>query len=56
MINLEKIKCEKCHPPAFKKTCPYIVLPPSLLIFQIPPSLGEVVKIYSLPLGARSEL
>ena len=26
MINLEKMKHEKCHPP-FKKTCPCNILP-----------------------------
>ena len=52
MINLEKIKSEKCQPllpPRFKKTCPCTILPPPFLIFHIPPSPEEVIKIYFPP-------
>ena len=47
MINLEKIKWEKCKPPSPFKTCPCTILPPLFLIFQIPPPPWEVFKIYS---------
>ena len=43
MINLEKIKSEKCQPllpPRFKKTCPCTILPPPFLIFHISLSGG----------------
>ena len=33
----------------FKKTCPCTILPPTFLIFEIAPTLGEVIKIYSPP-------
>ena len=37
MINLEKIKQEKCQsPPPFRKTCPCTILSLPFLIFQIP--------------------
>ena len=39
MINLEKIKQEKCQPPISKKICPCTILPLPLT-FQIPPSKG----------------
>ena len=50
MINLEKkINRESASPPPpFKKTCPFTVLSPLFLIFQIPP-LREVIKLYSPP-------
>ena len=55
MINLEKIKQEKCQPPPspfFKKTCPYITLPTPFLIFQIPPfphSRGGIWNLHPPP-------
>ena len=50
MINLEKIKKEKCQPPThFKKTCPCTILPLLLFNFSDSPPLGEVIKIYSPP-------
>ena len=58
MINLDKTKQEKCQPPPFKKTCPCTIVPPPFLIFQSPTPLGEVIKIYCLPLkrGGGSKL
>ena len=50
MINLDKIKQEKCQPPPFKKICPCTIVPPRFLIFQSPIPPGEVIKIYCLPL------
>ena len=48
MVDLEKIKQEKCQSPPFKRTCPCTILPPPFLIFQIPPPpLREVITIYS---------
>ena len=58
MINLEKIK-SKYQSPAFKKTCPCTILPPSFFNFsESPPPLGEVIKINCTPLkrGGRSKL
>ena len=51
MINLEKVNRKSASSPPFKKTCaPAPYFHPPFLIFQIPPSLGEVFKIYSPPL------
>ena len=51
MVNLEKIKHEKCQPPLpFKKTFPCIILPLLFKNFHSPPPLGEVIKIYISPL------
>ena len=51
MINLEKIKWEKCHSsPPLKKTCYCTVLsPPFKKILRFSLTLIEVIKIYSLP-------
>ena len=51
MINLEKIKLEKGHPPSpFKKTCPCAILSPPFFNFSNSPHLGKVIKTYSRPL------
>ena len=60
MINLDKIKQEKCQSPLppplppFKKICPSTILPPPFLISRFP-SLGEVIKIYSPPFKKSGE-
>ena len=61
MINLEKVKQEKCQPlpPSFRGPAPTPYFHPLFLVFQIPPP-GEVIKIYSPPLkkgekGGRGE-
>ena len=47
MINLEKIKKEKCQPLPFKKTCPCTIFLPLFKKFSDPPPpLGEVFKVY----------
>ena len=40
MINLKKIKQEKCQLPPFKKTCPCTILPTPFFNFQDPPPSG----------------
>ena len=37
MINLEKIKYEKCHPPLLRRPAPAPYFHPLFKIFQIPP-------------------
>ena len=47
MINLEKIKQEKCQPP-FKKTWPYNILPPPYFNFlHSPPDVICSIGIYA---------
>ena len=46
MINLEKIKKEKCQPPFLRRPAPALYFHPFFLIFQIPHPPGEVIKIY----------
>ena len=38
MINLEKIKNEKCQPPLLRRPAPAPYFHPLFKIFQIPPS------------------
>ena len=50
MVNLEKIKYEKCQSlPPFKMTCPCTILPPPFFNFPDSPPPREVIKIYSPP-------
>ena len=52
MVNLEKIKQEKCQPPPpplFKKTYIYTILPPPFFNFSYLPPPGKAIKIYFLP-------
>ena len=52
MINVEKIKQEKCQTPTplFKNTCPCTIFLPPFLIFQIPLSPGGNQNLLSPPL------
>ena len=50
MINLAKIKYEKCQPPLFRKPAPAPYFHPLFLIFRFPHLQMEVIKIYSLPI------
>ena len=47
MINHEKIKSEKCHPPPFKKTCPWTILPPPFLKFSESSGGGRESELHS---------
>ena len=50
MINLEKIKCEKCQTPhPFKKTCPCTILPPPFFNFSDSPLWGRYLKFTPPP-------
>ena len=48
MINLEKIKWEKCQSPPFKNTCPCTIIPHPVFNFSDFPPPGEAIKIYFL--------
>ena len=50
MINLEKIKYEKCQRTLLRRPAPAPYFHLLFLIFQIPPSLRQAIKIYSPPL------
>ena len=53
MINLEKIKYEKCQPLLLRRTAPAPYFYSLFLFFRFPSPLGEVIKISSPPLKKR---
>ena len=56
MINLEKIKYEKCQPLLLRRPAPAPYFYSLFLFFRFPSPLGEVIKISSPPLKKKGVL